>query len=122
MTRNDAERFAAAWAAAWNAVDIDTVVAHLALNAEMRSPVAQRLTGRPSVQGRENIRAYWVKAYGHIKHPNLRLEACSWDDSLRRLTVWWQADLPGGATRASEYMDFNDDGLVHRSEAFYGAA
>ncbi|MFN4312325.1 MAG: nuclear transport factor 2 family protein [Ferrovibrio sp.] len=122
MTRNDAERFAAAWAMAWNAVDIDAVVAHLALDAEMRSPLAQRLTGQPSVQGRENIRAYWVKAYGHIKHPNLRLEACSWDDGLRRLTVWWQADLPSGTTRASEYMDFDDDGLVRRSEAYYGAA
>ena len=39
-----------------------------------------------------------------------------WDDTIERLTVWWQL----GDTRASEFMDFDGAGRVVRSEAFYG--
>jgi hypothetical protein len=78
-------------------VDIDAVVSHLAENAEMRSPLALKLTESPVVAGAENIRAYWRRA-------------------IARLTVWWQL----GDTRASEFMDFDDAGRVVRSEAFYG--
>ena len=114
--RAAAGRFVAAWCANWCKVDIDAVVAHFAENAEMRSPLALKLTDSPVVAGRENIRTYWQKAYGAIASADLKILNWSWDDAIARLTVWWQL----GDTRASEFMDFDAAGRVVRSEAFYG--
>ena len=116
MKRAAAGDFVAAWCASWRKVDIDAVVAHLAADAQMRSPLALTLTGSPVVTGAENIRAYWRKAYGHIESADLEISSWSWDDTIARLVVWWQL----GDTRASEFMDFDDAGRVVRSEAFYG--
>ena len=116
MDRAAAGRFVEAWCANWCKVNIDAVVAHLAEGAEMRSPLALKLTGSPVVVGAENIRTYWQKAYGHVAKADLKLLSWSWDDTSSRLTVWWQL----GDTRASEFMDFDGDGRVVRSEAFYG--
>lgn len=111
-----AKRFAETWHANWCKVDIDAVVSHFAKDAEMRSPLAEKLTGSPVVKGSEEIRQYWKKAYGHMKSADLHLLSWSWDKPMRRLTVWWRLDK----ARASEYMDFDETGRVIRSEAFYG--
>ena len=116
MSSAAAGPFVAAWCASWCKVDIDAVVAHFADDAQMRSPLALELTGSPVVTGAENIRAYWRRAYGHIESADLKILSWSWDETISRLTVWWQL----GATRASEFMDFDDAGRVLRSEAFYG--
>lgn len=116
MDRAAAGRFVEAWCANWCKVDIDAVVAHFAENAEMRSPLALKLTDSPVVAGAENIRAYWRQAYGSIESADLKILNWSWDDTIARLTVWWQL----GDTRASEFMDFDHAGRVVRSEAFYG--
>jgi limonene-1,2-epoxide hydrolase len=116
MDRASAGRFVEAWCANWCKVDIDAVVAHFAERAEMRSPLALTLTGSPVVAGAENIRAYWQRAYGGIESADLKILSWSWDDTSARLTVWWQL----GDTRASEFMDFDGEGRVMRSEAFYG--
>jgi hypothetical protein len=116
MDRATAGRFVEAWCANWCKVDIDAVVAHFAEGAEMRSPLALKLTESPVVAGVENIRAYWQRAYGDIESADLNILAWSWDDTIARLTVWWQL----GDTRASEFMDFDGEGRVVRSEAFYG--
>ena len=116
MDRAGAGRFVEAWCANWCKVDIDAVVEHFADNAEMRSPLALKLTGSPVVAGAENIRAYWQQAYGAIESADLKILNWSWDEAIARLTVWWQL----GDTRASEFMDFDGAGCVVRSEAFYG--
>ena len=116
MDRAAAGRFVEAWCANWCRVDIDAVVAHFADNAEMRSPLALKLTGSPAVVGAENIRTYWRKAYGAVERADLKILNWSWDDAIARLTVWWQL----GDVRASEFMDFDGTGRVVRSEAFYG--
>lgn len=116
MNLNTARIFAETWHANWCKVDIDAVVSHFSEDAEMRSPLAEKLTGSPVVKGSEEIRQYWKKAYGHVKRADLQLLSWSWDEAMRRLTVWWRLDK----TRASEYMDFDATGRVIRSEAFYG--
>ena len=45
MDRAAAGRFVEAWCANWRKVDIDAVVSHFAADAEMRSPLALKLTG-----------------------------------------------------------------------------
>ena len=54
MDRAAAGRFVEAWCANWRKVDIDAVVSHFAENAEMRSPLALKLTESPVVAGAEN--------------------------------------------------------------------
>jgi hypothetical protein len=116
MDRAAAGRFVETWCANWRNVDIDAVVSHFAESAEMRSPLAVKLTGSAVVAGAENIRFYWQKAYGHIASADLKILNWSWDETISRLTVWWQL----GEARASEFMDFDSEGRVVRSEAFYG--
>jgi hypothetical protein len=116
MDRAAAGRFVEEWCANWCKVDIDAVVSHLAAEAEMRSPLALKLTGSPVVTGAENIRAYWRKAYGHVASADLKILSWSWDAAIARLTVWWQL----GEARASEFMEFDHAGRVVRSEALYG--
>lgn len=116
MDRVAARDFARHWEANWRKVDIDAVVSHLAEDAEMRSPLAIKLTGPAVVKGAPEIRSYWQKAYGHIQQADIRVLSSSWDDELSRLTIWWQLD----DVRASEFMDFGPNDRVIRSEAFYG--
>jgi ketosteroid isomerase-like protein len=116
MDRAAAGRFVEAWCANWCKVDIDAVVAHFSETAEMRSPLALKLTDSPVITGAENIRAYWRKAYGHVESADLKILNWSWDAAIARPTVWWQL----GDVRASEFMDFDGAGSVVRSEAFYG--
>lgn len=59
----DAARFAAEWAAAWNARDLEAVLAHFAEDAVFTSPVAARLLGGDGiVRGKAALRAYWAEA------------------------------------------------------------
>ena len=116
MDRDAAGRFVERWLQNWCTVDIDAVVSHFADDAEMRSPLAIKLTDSPVVKGADNIRRYWKRAYGHIESADLKVLAWSWDGTIARLTVWWQL----GEARASEFMDFDASGRVTRSEAFYG--
>ncbi len=43
MTKNDAEKFADAWIAAWNAHDLDAILSHYDDAIELTSPVAAKL-------------------------------------------------------------------------------
>lgn len=118
--RAAAAAFVSQWAADWNRIDIAAVVAHLSDDARMRSPLATRLTGDPVVTGRDAIARYWHSAYGSLSEPNLQVDSFAWDPAICRLNVWWTADTGSGPTRASEFMDFTADGLIHYGEAFYG--
>lgn len=122
MNRSEAALYAAKWAENWNGVKIDAVADDFADNGEMRSPHAVGLTGDATVRGREAIRAYWHRLYGHVTNPQLVLEDIAFDEFTQRLIVWWRAELPSGGVRASEMMQFNDAGKIIRSEAYYGAA
>ena len=116
MDRATAGRFVEAWCANWCKVDIDAVVSHFAENAEMRSPLALKLTDSPWSRAPRTSAPTGRRAYGGIESADLKILNWSWDDAIARLTVWWQL----GDTRASEFMDFDGAGRVVRSEAFYG--
>ncbi|MBO9712807.1 nuclear transport factor 2 family protein [Sphingomonas sp.] len=68
----DPQAFAAEWAAAWNARDLEAVLRHFHEHAVFTSPFAAqivpesggRLTGKPA------IRAYWAQGLARI--PDLR--------------------------------------------------
>jgi hypothetical protein len=74
MDHDAATRFARDWLDAWNAHDIEAVLAHFADDAVFASPVAQRVfPGSDGVlRGKPAIRDYWARALTRM--PELRFE------------------------------------------------
>lgn len=62
MTTADARAFAEEWIAAWNAHDLDRIVAHYAPEIVFLSPQAEKRTGNGRVAGIPALRAYWGPA------------------------------------------------------------
>ncbi|MEU9833949.1 nuclear transport factor 2 family protein [Streptosporangium sp. NPDC048047] len=66
-------KFVDGWAAAWNAHDLDALLAHFAEDVTFRSPVAAQLLGGDGViRGKAALRAYWAEGLRRI--PDLRFE------------------------------------------------
>lgn len=72
MDQSTANRFAASWLAAWNAHDLDGVLAHFADDAVFTSPVAAQLLPETGgvLRGKQEIRRYWSAGLERI--PDLR--------------------------------------------------
>lgn len=69
----DPQRFVADWLAAWNAHDLDALLAHFAEDVRFSSPVAAQLLGGDGVlRGRQALREYWTEGLRRI--PDLRFE------------------------------------------------
>jgi ketosteroid isomerase-like protein len=70
----DAQAFADDWVRAWNAHDVEAVLAHFHDDVEFTSPVAARVlpeTGG-AVRGKAALRNYWVQALRLL--PDLHFE------------------------------------------------
>ncbi|MDM7853684.1 nuclear transport factor 2 family protein [Cellulomonas alba] len=59
----DAARFSASWVAAWNAHDLDAVLAHFADDVVFTSPVAARILPETGgvLRGKDELRRYWAE-------------------------------------------------------------
>jgi hypothetical protein len=81
-----------AWIAAWNARDLEQVLALYADDAEMTSDGIVRLgfAVQGSVRGKQNLRAYWSKALALL--PNLHFEAAGFFTSPNSLVVHYTND------------------------------
>ena len=68
----DAKEFGREWVVAWNAHDLERIVAHYANDVVLTSPVAAKITGNASgvVRGRDALREYF--AQGLALFPELR--------------------------------------------------
>ena len=64
MVGFDAGRFAAAWAAAWNARDLAAVLAHFSEEVTFTSPIAAQIDPATAgiVRGKAALSAYWTAA------------------------------------------------------------
>ncbi|WP_299608195.1 nuclear transport factor 2 family protein [uncultured Tateyamaria sp.] len=58
----DYDAFAIEWEAAWNAHDLNRILAHYAEDVVFRSLKAMRLVGHGTLHGKPALRAYWAKA------------------------------------------------------------
>lgn len=73
MDHVTARTFVDSWVTAWNAHDLDSLLAHFADDVTFRSPVAAQLLGGDGVmRGKEALRAYWEEGLRRI--PDLRFE------------------------------------------------
>ena len=72
MDHRKAREFAAAWERAWNAHDLDALLAHFSDDVVFTSPVAAQLLEESDgvIRGKDALRAYWSHALGLL--PDLR--------------------------------------------------
>jgi hypothetical protein len=120
MDRNEAERFAAEWAEAWNERDIERVLAHFDDNVTFTSPTAQAVVGVPTVRGKEALRAYWVAALERIQSLRFTVNRVLWDPKLNELAIIYSSVTDGNTKQVSENLRFGLNGLVVSAEVFHG--
>lgn len=115
MTDSAAQAFAAEWVAAWNAHDIERVLAHYAEDVEFQSPFIAAFAGEPSgrLRGKAALRAYWSAALQKL--PELRFALLDVLVGAGSLTLYYR----GHRGLVAETFLFGADGKVQRATACY---
>lgn len=110
------EQFATDWIAAWNAHDLEKIMAHYADDILFTSPFINRLTGRNdgTITDRDTLQQYFELALD--KYPNLNFELISVLTGLNSVVLYYQSVEGLGS---AEYMEFNKAGKVSRVVAHY---
>lgn len=118
MDGNEAHRFAEEWIAAWNAHDLELILAHYEDAIELSSPVAAQLLGKPDgkVVGKAELRSYFQR--GLQAYPELRFQLQSVFRGLNSVVLCY-ANQRGTST--AEFMELSPRGKVSRVVANYSA-
>jgi len=118
VTKEEAWKLANEWIAAWNAHDLDAILAHYEEAVELTSPVAAQLLGRADgkVVGKANLRAYFK--CGLEAYPELRFEL---EDVLWGLNSVVLCYKNQKGARTAEFMEVSASGKVARVVANYNA-
>lgn len=109
----DPQAFASSWLAAFNAQDLDAILAHYADDVEHSSPTVVRLLGEPSgvVRGKAALRDYFEKALA-AAGPGLRFAPTRLYVGAHGVTLLY--DRSGGKLVA-ETFHFDESGKVRRA-------
>ena len=115
LTQQFADRFAAAWIAAWNAHDLPRLLSHYTDDFEMSSPYIAQLMGEPrgTLKGKAAVGDYWRRALERA--PTLRFELVSTLVGVDSIVLYYR----GARGMAAEVFRFNEAGLVTRASAHY---
>jgi len=118
MTKEDAQKLATHWIAAWNAQDLEQIMSHYEDAVELTSPVAARLLGTSDgkIVGKANVRAYFRRGLEAYPELHFRLEDVLW--GLRSVVLYYHNQ---NGTRTAEFMDLSENGKVLRVVANYNA-
>jgi hypothetical protein len=116
VTTQHAHEFATSWLRAWNAHDLDALLAHFAEDASFTSPVAAQLLPETGgvLRGKDEIRRYW--AVGLERIPDLHFEIENVYAGLSTIVINYRNHT--GALVA-EVLQLGDGGLVVRGEGTY---
>ena len=120
MTREEARVFAEDWAAAWNELDVERVLAHFDENISFTSPTALAVVGVGTVRGTQALREYWNKAVARVGSLRFMVDRVLWDANSRELAIIYVSETGGRKKRISENLTFGPDGLVVSAEVFHG--
>ena len=118
ISQEFAAAFAQEWIAAWNAHDLERILAHYTDDLEMSSPVIAQTMNEPSgrLRGKAAIGGYWAKALA--AHPGLSFECVDTFAGANSVTVLYR----GHRGLSAEVFWFDDRGLVCRAAAHYRIA
>lgn len=116
MTHAEAVAFAEEWVAAWNAHDLDRILAHYSDDFEMASPFIASLAGEPTgtLRGKDAVGAYWREALDHF--PDLRFELTGVYAGVNSVAIHYEGVR---GIRACEVLILGEDGLVTKAVAHY---
>jgi ketosteroid isomerase-like protein len=118
VTRDEAWGLANHWVAAWNAHDLELILAHYEEDVELTSPVAAQLLGTQDgkVVGKANLRAYFQRGLAAYPELHFHLEDVLWGVNSVVLCYFNQK-----GTRTAEFMELSTTGKVARVVANYSA-
>lgn len=117
IEREWAEAFAREWVEAWNARDLDRVLAHYDDDFTMTSPLIERRMGIAGgrLRGKAAVRAYW--AQGLAAAPELKFELAGVFAGVRSMGIVFTSANPGRTV--VEYVEFDERRRVVCSEALW---
>jgi hypothetical protein len=117
MAARSPKEFASGWIDAWNAHDLDAVLAHYRDDFEFSSPLIREFAGEPSgrLVGKDAVRACWQ--IGISRRPDLHFDFIDVLAGVDSLVILYR----GHRGLTAEYFEFDADGLVKRSRALYPA-
>jgi ketosteroid isomerase-like protein len=116
ISRKQAEEFACEWIAAWNAQDLERVLAHYTDDFEFSSPfiISQMNEASGTLKGKALIHIYWQSALERF--PDLRFELIEVFSGVQSVTIYYKTVF--GKTGAEVFI-FDANGKVIRSLAHY---
>ena len=116
ISHEHADRFATEWIAAWNAHDLDAIVAHYAEDVTFESPFVTALTGEETarIQGRAALREYF--RLGLEAYPELRFDLFTALPGASSIALHYRSV---GGRLAIETMELDEAGAVVRAAAHY---
>jgi glutathione S-transferase len=111
-----ARAFAAEWLEAWNAHDIDRILAHYTDDVELSSPFVVSIAGEASgtLKGKDALRAYWTKALDLL--PTLHFELVDVLSGVNFLTIYYR----GHRGNVAETMHLDPSRKVRFATSCYG--
>ncbi|TPG45467.1 nuclear transport factor 2 family protein [Flavobacterium pectinovorum] len=112
----DAKKFAEKWIESWNSHNLDDIMRHYSEDIEITTPMIKLAAGieSGSLQGKEQVRAYWEKALTKI--PDLHFELIEITSGVDSVALYYKSIMN---KRAVEVMFFDQDGLVNKMIAHY---
>src|SRR6266853_2200786 len=118
VTREEAWKLAEHWIAAWNAHDLDLILAHYEDAIELTSPVAAQLLGTADgkVIGKANLKAYLRR--GLEAYPELHFILIDLLLGVSSVVLYYTNQK---GTHTAEFMEFSANGKVARVVANYSA-
>ncbi len=116
MDEQEARQFASEWVRAWNAHDLEQILAHYAQDVQFTSPFIVKLLGEPSgtIIGKDDLRVYFEK--GLDTYPELRFELIDVLVGVDSVTLYYRSVK---SMLAAEVMLFDESGKVTRVTAHY---
>lgn len=112
----EAKKFAEQWIKSWNSHDLEEIMKHYSDDIEITTPMIKLAAGieSGSLQGKEQVRAYWEKALQKI--PDLYFELEEVTSGVNSVALYYKSVMN---KMAIEVMFFNENGLVNRMIAHY---
>jgi hypothetical protein len=112
-----AEAYAREWIEGWNTRDLDRILEHYGDNFTMTSPLIEQRMGlvEGRLQGKLAVQAYWAK--GLAATPDLQFQLVSVFAGVRSMGIVYASATLGKTV--VEYLEFDDERQVVRSEALW---
>ena len=118
INEQQARQFAGEWVRAWNAHDLQQILAHYAQDVQFSSPFIVKLLGEPSgtIFGKDDLRVYFKK--GLDAYPELQFELINVLVGVDSVTLYYRSVR---GMLAAEVMFFDESGKVAKATAHYSA-